>query len=52
MHLSCVQGLLDTKEKIIRSMRDENRRNANMLVAAAETRKVEQACLFAFFVEL
>jgi len=41
-----VQGLLDTKEKIIESMRDENRRNANMLVAAAETRKVEKPVFY------
>lgn len=34
-----LKDLLDTKEKMIQSMRDENRRNANMLVAAAETRK-------------
>lgn len=46
-----MQDLLDTKEKMIQSMRDENRRNANMLVAAAETRKIQQSRLFTFFVE-
>lgn len=47
-----MQGLLDTKEKIIQSMRDENRRNADMLVAAAETRKVGHARLLPSWLSL
>lgn len=37
--MDSLKGLLDTKERIIQSMRDENRRNANMLLAAAKTRE-------------
>lgn len=42
IQIHCVQVLLDTKEKTIQAMLNENRHNTNMLLAAAKTQEVRQ----------
>lgn len=41
-----MQVLLDTKEKAIQAMLDENRHNTNTLLAAAKTQEVRQTSSF------
>jgi hypothetical protein len=35
-----LQGLVESKDKTVQAIREETRRNANMLLAAAKTRDV------------
>ena len=45
-----MQVLLDTKEKAIQAMLDENRHNTNTLLAAAKTQEVRQTSFYSFIV--
>lgn len=41
--LCILQGLVETKENMMQAMREEARRNANLLLSAAKTRDVRMS---------
>jgi hypothetical protein len=43
--LCILQGLVETKENMMQAMREEARRNANLLLSAAKTRDVKNVYL-------